>query len=47
MTNNPECTHLLLHHFDDIDVIREVVMVDNKFNVNWRFLDSECWDTEM
>ncbi|KAL7480808.1 hypothetical protein ACHAW6_006469 [Cyclotella cf. meneghiniana] len=47
VTNDPVYTQILLHHFDDIDVIIEDGTVDNEFNADRIFLDPEYWDTDI
>ncbi|KAL3786920.1 hypothetical protein HJC23_013255 [Cyclotella cryptica] len=47
VTNDPVYTQILLHHFDDIEVIINDGTVDNEFNADRIFLDPEYWDTDI
>mmetsp|Transcript_1271 Transcript_1271/g.2677 ORF Transcript_1271/g.2677 Transcript_1271/m.2677 type:complete len:357 (-) Transcript_1271:215-1285(-) len=44
---NPFFQQVLLHHFDDIQVIIDDGTVDNEFNADRIFLDPDYWETDI
>lgn len=47
VTGDPVFEQILLHHFDDLNVIIEAGTVDNEFNADRIFLDPEYWDSDI
>lgn len=47
VTGDPVFEQILMHHFDDVQVIIDAGTVDGEFNADRIFLDPEYWDTDI